>query len=214
MGCSWKTYRRAANQKMAGCRVCLCLPFCIIPFSTLCLFLSVCLQSEGRVSFTVTTCEIVFHEDGCFLLYSWHPGKHSHLQNCLIWMPWRRTHIRTSITRNRSLGVHTETHGHKCTAAHLQTPTHVRTHFKGFFFFSLSLLPQRQCMAGVLLLLMMKSGSDSATLSRVDALQHSAAMLRKFSVSPHWEHGGFSSSTVHQCTLAPLPPYCFISGVS
>lgn len=40
-------------------------------------------------------------------------------------------------------------------------------------------------MAGVLLLLMMMSGSDSATLSRVDALQHSAAMLRKFSVSPH-----------------------------
>lgn len=134
MGCSWKTYRRAANQKMAGCRVCLCLPFCIIPFSTLCLFLSVCLQSEGRVSFTVTTCEIVFHEDGCFLLYSWHPGKHSHLQNCLIWMPWRRTHIRTSITRNRSLGVHAETHRHKCTYAHLQAPTHVRTHFKVFFF--------------------------------------------------------------------------------
>lgn len=46
-------------------------------------------------------------------------------------------------------------------------------------------LPQRQCTAGVLLLLMMKSGSDSAALSRVDALQHSAAMLRKFSVSPH-----------------------------
>lgn len=138
MGCSWKTYRRAANQKMAGCRVCLCLPFCIIPFCTLCLFLSVCLQSEGRVSFTVTTCEIVFREDGCFLLYSWHPAKHSHLQNCLIWMPWRRTHIRTSITRNRSLGVHTETRGHECTPAHLQTPTHVRTHFKVFFvlFFS------------------------------------------------------------------------------
>ena len=74
-------------------------------------------------------------------------------------------------------------------------------------------LPQRQCMAGVLLLLMMKSGSDSAALSRVDALQHSAAMLRKFSVSPHWEHGGFSSSVVHQCTLAPLLLYCFISGV-
>lgn len=47
------------------------------------------------------------------------------------------------------------------------------------------LLPQRQCMAGVLFLLMMKSGSDSAALSRVDALQHSAAMLPKFYVSPH-----------------------------
>lgn len=66
-----------------------------------------CLQSEGRVSFTVTTCEIVFHEDGCFLLYSWHPGKHSHLQNCLIWMPWRRTHIHTFKHANT---VHVRTH--------------------------------------------------------------------------------------------------------
>lgn len=65
---------------------------------------------------------------------------------------------------------HTRTHGHKCSIARSQT------HF---------FLPQRQCMAGVLLQLMMKSGSDSAALSRVDALQHSAAMLRKFSVSPH-----------------------------
>lgn len=40
-------------------------------------------------------------------------------------------------------------------------------------------------MAGVLLPPMMKSASDSATLSRLDALQHAAAMLRKFSVSPH-----------------------------
>lgn len=199
MGCSWKTYQCAENQKMAGSLVCLCLPLCIIPFSTLCLFLSVCLQSEGRVSFTVTTCEIVFHEDGCFLLYSWHPGKHSHLQNCLIWMPWRRTHIHTFITRKNTVEA--------CTLAN----TYTRAHISFFFVF---FLPQRQCMAGVLLLLMMMSGSDSATLSRVDALQHSAAMLRKFSVSPHWEHGGFSSSMVHQCTLAPLPPYCFISGVS
>lgn len=89
------------------------------------------------------------------------------------------THIHN--TQKHSRGVHTETHGHKCTPAHLQTPTHVHT-FRVFFVF---FLPQRQCMAGVLLLLMMMSGSDSATLSRVDALQHSAAMLRKFSVSPH-----------------------------
>lgn len=61
----------------------------------------------------------------------------------------------------------------------LHACTHARTHTHFFF------LPQRQCMAGVLLLLMMKSGSDSAALSRVDALQHRAAMLRKFSVSPH-----------------------------
>lgn len=74
--------------------------FYLSPLSTLHLFPSVCLQSEGRVSFTVTTCEIVFHEDGCFLLYSWHPGKHSHLQNCLIWMPWRRTRIHTFIHAN------------------------------------------------------------------------------------------------------------------
>lgn len=104
MGCSWKTWQCAENQKMAGSLVCLCLRFSI---STLCLFLSVCLQSEGRVSFTVTTCEIVFHEDGCFLLYSWHPGKHSHLQNCLIWMPWRQTHIHTFITRKNTAHVHT-----------------------------------------------------------------------------------------------------------
>lgn len=49
MGCSWKTYRRAANQKMAGCRVCLCLPFCIIPFSTLCLF-PLCVSAVGGKS--------------------------------------------------------------------------------------------------------------------------------------------------------------------
>ena len=110
---------------MAGSLVCLCLPFCIIPFSPLCLFLSVHLQWDGRVSFTVTTCEIVFHEDGCFLLYSWHPGKHSHLQNCLIWMLWRRTHIHTPATRKHSPDMCTQTHGHtKCTPAHLQTHVH------------------------------------------------------------------------------------------
>lgn len=114
---------------MAGSLVCLCLRFCIFPFSTLRVFLSVCLQSEGRVSFTVTTCEIVFHEDGCFLLYSWHPGKHSHLQNCLIWMPWRRTHIHTFITRKHSTCAHTQMHGHKCTPAHC---TLANTH--AFFF--------------------------------------------------------------------------------
>lgn len=201
MGCSWKIQQCAENQTMAGSLVCLCLCFGIFPFSILCLFLSVRLQSEGRVSFTVTTCEIVFHEDGCFLLYSWHPGKHSHLQNCLIWMPWRRTHIHTFIT------VHVRTHKH----ADINVLLHTRTHT---FFILFIFLPQRQCMAGVLLLLMMKSGSDSAALSRVDALQHSAAMLCKFSVSPHWEHGGFSSSVVHQCTLASFLLYCFISGVS
>lgn len=73
---------------------------------------------------------------------------------------------------------HILTHGHKCTPARLLYSVHSQTHAHFF-------LPQRQCMAGVLLLLMMKSGSDSAALSRVDALQHSAAMLRKFSVSPH-----------------------------
>lgn len=43
---------------------------------------------------------------------------------------------------------------------------------------------QRRGMAGVWFLLMMESGSDSAALSGVDALQHSAAVLCKFSVSP------------------------------
>lgn len=72
--------------------------------------------------------------------------------------------------------MHAQTHGHSAPVRlHTRKHTHTHTHF----------LPQRQCMAGVLLLLMMKSGSDSAALSRVDALQHSAAMLRKFSVSPH-----------------------------
>lgn len=85
------------------------------------------------------------------------------------------THIHT---RKHSACAHTQTHGLKCTSARLHT-AHSQTHTHFFF------LPQRQCMAGVLLLLMMKSGSDSAALSRVDALQHSAAMLRKFSVSPH-----------------------------
>lgn len=94
---------------------------------------------------------------------------------------------------------HENTHGHKCTCAH--------THF---------FLPQRHCMAGVLLALMMKSACDSAALSGVDALQHGTAMLRKFSVSPHWEHGGFSSILVHHCTLPPLPftPDHLIFGVS
>lgn len=87
-------------------------------------------------------------------------------------------HTHTFITPKHSRGVRADTHGHKCTPERLQTPTHVCTIF--FLF-----LPQRQCMAAVLLQLMMMSGSDSATLSRVDALQHSAAMLRKFSVSPH-----------------------------
>ena len=175
---------------MAGSLVCLCLCFSIFPLSTLRLLPSVCLQAEGRVSFTVTTCEIVFHEDGCFLLYSWHPRKHSHLQNCLIWMLWRQTRIHTFLHAN-TVHAHAQKRTdvnvflHPCT---LHIPKHPH-----FFFF----LPQRQCMVGVLLLLMMKSGSDSAALSRVDALQHSAAMLRKFSVSPHWEHGGFSSRMVH-----------------
>lgn len=135
MGCSWKTYQCAENQKMAGSLVCLCLPLCIIPFSTLCLFLSVCLQSEGRVSFTVTTCEIVFHEDGCFLLYSWHPGKHSHLQNCLIWMPWRRTHIHTFITRKNTVEACTQKHTGINVLLHTCKHLHTCTHFGFFFFF-------------------------------------------------------------------------------
>ncbi len=92
------------------------------------------------------------------------------------------THIHTSehstcvrAHTHTHIHIYTQTRGHKCTNARLHTHKHTHTFF----------LPQRQCMAGVLLLLMMKSGSDSAALSRVDALQHSAAMLRKFSVSPH-----------------------------
>lgn len=188
---------------MAGSLVCLCLCFCIFPFSTLRLSLCVRLQSEGRVSFTVTTCEIVFQEDGCFLLYSWHPVKHSHLQNCLIWMPWRRTHIHSFIHANT---VHVHAHKHEdinVLLASLHTCKHT------IFF----LLASKTMHGWCLLVLMMKSGSDNAALSRVDALQHSAAMLRKSSVSPHWEHGGFSSSVVHQCTLALLLLFCFISGV-
>lgn len=42
------------------------------------------------------------------------------------------THIHN--TQKHSRGVHTETHGHKCTPAHLQTPTHVHT-FRFFSFF-------------------------------------------------------------------------------
>lgn len=41
MGCSCKTYQCAENQNVAGSLVCLCLPSCIIPFSTLHLFFSV-----------------------------------------------------------------------------------------------------------------------------------------------------------------------------
>lgn len=80
----------------------------------------------------------------------------------------------------------------------VQASALTNTHFFSFF------LPQRQCMAGVLFLLMMKSSSDSAALRRVDALLHSVAMLCKFSVSPHWKHGGFSSRKVFKHTLTFL----------
>lgn len=52
-------------------------------------------QSEAGLSPSVATCKTVFYWDGCFLLYSWHPGKRSHLQNCLIWMLGRQTHTHT-----------------------------------------------------------------------------------------------------------------------
>lgn len=148
-------------------------------------------QSEAGLSPSVATCKTVFYWDGCFLLYSWHPGKRSHLQNCLIWMLGRQTHTHTFERSKLNC-----TQSHIC--ARLQT-----------LFFFLLFLPQRRRLAGALLLLMMKSGSDSATLCRVDALQHGAAMLRKFSVSPHWEHGDFSSSLVHQYTSDFLPPPLF-----
>lgn len=100
----------------------------------------------------------------------------------------------------------TNTHTHTCERSkHNCTQRHTCACLQTRFFFPLLFLPQRRRLAGALLLLMMKSGSDSATLCRVDALQHGAAMLRKFSVSPHWEHGGFSSSLVHQCSSDPPP---------
>lgn len=83
-------------------------------FFSLGVFPAVCLQSDAGVSFTVTTCEIVFHQDGCFLLYSWHPGKHSHLQNCLIWMLWRRTRIHTNTAHGRTWMHSGSTHTHVC----------------------------------------------------------------------------------------------------
>lgn len=59
---------------------------------------------------------------------------------------------------------------------------------------------------------MMKSGGDTAALSRVDALQHSVAMLCKFCVSAHEKHWGFLSSEGYHCALTSLLLNRIISG--